>query len=260
VERSSVSKKPKKLRADLLTVEHGLAESSTRAQALILAGKIYSGERQIQKPGDLIRQDVELTLKGKDHPWVSRGGTKLTHALDIFEINVSHMTVLDVGTSTGGFTDVVLSNGADKVYAVDVGHGQLAWALRNDPRVIVLERTNARYLTIEQVPQPIDIIVCDASFISLELVLSAALSLTKPSAWLVALIKPQFEVGKSFVGKGGVVRDPHLHEEVCHKVKSWISAQPGWHVIGITQSPIKGPAGNTEFLIAAKCDLLTVDS
>lgn len=252
MERRTAPTKQKKLRADLLVVEQGLAESRTRAQALILAGKIYAGDRQVQKPGDTLAQDAELVVKGKDHPWVSRGGLKLAHALEHFAIDVSDLTVLDVGASTGGFTDVALSKGARKIYAVDVGHGQLAWPLRNDPRVVVLERTNARYLTQDQIPEAVDIVVCDASFIGLELVLAASLRLAKPTAWLVALIKPQFEVGKEQVGKGGVVRDPHLHEEVCNRIVSWLEAQFGWNVMGVTKSPIKGPAGNVEFLIAAQ--------
>jgi 23S rRNA (cytidine1920-2'-O)/16S rRNA (cytidine1409-2'-O)-methyltransferase len=180
---------------------------------------------------------------------VSRGGVKLAAGLDAFKIEPAGAVAIDVGASTGGFTDVLLHRGAAKVYAVDVGHGQLAWKLRNDPRVVVLERVNARHLAREQVPEPVDLVVCDASFIGLETVLPSALALTKPSAMLVALIKPQFEVGKGKVGKGGVVRDPALHAEVCARIEAWLAAQPGWHVLGIVESPLKGPEGNIEFLI-----------
>ncbi len=176
-----------------------------------MAGLVFSGERKIGKAGDMLPEDAPLDVRGKDHPWVSRGGIKLAHGLDHFGFGVSGAVALDVGSSTGGFTDVLLSRGAAKVYAVDVGTNQLAWRLRQDPRVVVLEQTNARYLTSEQVPEPIDIIVCDASFIGLAKVLEAPLRLAKPGARLVALIKPQFEAGREEVGKGGVVRDPAVH-------------------------------------------------
>lgn len=240
-----------KVRADHLLVSQGLADSRSRAQALILAGQVYVGDRQVAKAGDLLPAEVVLTLKGRDHPWVSRGGLKLDHALQQFALPVQNKIVLDVGSSTGGFTDVALAQGAAKVYAVDVGHGQLAWKLREDPRVVVLERTNARYLSRAEAPDPIDLIVCDASFIGLETVLPAALALAAPAARLVALIKPQFEVGKGRVGKGGVVRDPLLHAEVCERIRGWLEGQ-GWTVLGITESPILGPEGNKEFLIAAE--------
>lgn len=240
-----------KLRADQLLVARGLAESRAKAQALILAGQVYAGDRKIAKAGDLLDAEAEIQLKGKEHPWVSRGGMKLAHALEHFALTLRDPVVLDVGASTGGFTDVALHHGAARVYAVDVGHGQLAWKLRQDPRVVVLERTNARHLTANEIPDPVDMIVCDASFIGLETVLPAALALAKPAAVLVALIKPQFEVGKGRVGKGGVVRDPALHAEVCARIEQWIAAQ-GWSVLGLTESPILGPEGNREFLIAAR--------
>lgn len=243
-----------KLRADQLMVDQGLAESRSRAQALILAGQVYAGDRKIMKAGDQLAAETQLTLRGKDHPWVSRGGMKLAHAIESFALDLKDRVVLDVGASTGGFTDVALHHGAAKVYAVDVGHGQLAWKLREDPRVVVLERTNARYLTRELLPDPVDAIVCDASFIGLETVLPAPLSLAAPGAMAVALIKPQFEVGKGRVGKGGVVRDPALHEEVCERIKVWFSELPGWTVLGLTESPILGPEGNKEFLIVARHD------
>ena len=238
-----------KKRLDQILVERGLAESRAQAQALVIAGKVYSGERRLEKPGAPTAEDLAIELRGEPHPWVSRGGVKLAAGLDAFKIEPKGAVAIDVGASTGGFTDVLLHRGAAKVYAVDVGHGQLAWTLRNDPRVVVLERINARYLAREQVPEPVDMVVCDASFIGLETVLPAALALTKPSAMLVALIKPQFEVGKGRVGKGGVVRDPALHAEVCARIRDWLAAQPGWHVLGIVESPLKGPEGNIEFLI-----------
>jgi len=183
---------------------------------------------------------------------VSRGGVKLAAALDHFRFDPADRVCLDIGASTGGFTDVLLRRGAAKVYAVDVGHGQLDWRLRQDPRVVVRERCNARHLTSAEIAESPSLIVCDASFIGLETVLPAALALAAPGASLVALIKPQFEVGKGRVGKGGVVRDPALHEEVCARIAAWLAAQPGWSVRGIAESPIRGPEGNIEFLIAAE--------
>jgi 23S rRNA (cytidine1920-2'-O)/16S rRNA (cytidine1409-2'-O)-methyltransferase len=239
-----------KQRADLLLVAQGLAESRTRAQALILAGNVFAGDRRVAKAGDLIAEDVVLSVKGRDHPWVSRGGVKLAHGLEHFGFDVSGAVGLDVGSSTGGFTDVLLTRGAARVYAIDVGTNQLAWKLRNDERVIVHEQTNARALTREIVPEPIDIIVCDASFIALAKVLDAALELARPGAALVALVKPQFEAGRGEVGKGGVVRDPVIHQRVCDDAAEWITCK-GWSVIGIETSPITGPEGNIEFLLGA---------
>jgi 23S rRNA (cytidine1920-2'-O)/16S rRNA (cytidine1409-2'-O)-methyltransferase len=242
---------PKKLRADEALVKAGLAPSRTRAQALILAGNVYRGEEKIAKAGQQIPEDTELTVREKDHPWVSRGGIKLAHALAHFELGLKDMIVIDVGCSTGGFTDVALQAGAAKVYAVDVGKGQLDWGLRNDPRVIVMEGVNARYLTAEDIPEPVDAVVCDASFISLKTVLPAPLALLKPGGLLIALIKPQFEVGKGNVGKGGVVKDPALHQAVQADIEAWLKGL-GYNVLGITESPITGPKGNVEFLIAAR--------
>jgi 23S rRNA (cytidine1920-2'-O)/16S rRNA (cytidine1409-2'-O)-methyltransferase len=241
-----------KVRADKLLVDRGLVDSRARAQALIMAGRVFSGERRIAKAGDLVAEDAPLELKGQDHPWASRGGLKLAHALAHFGLDPAGAVAVDVGASTGGFTDVLLAHGAAKIYAVDVGHGQLAWKLRNDPRVVVLERTNARHLSPGEIAEPVDWVVCDASFIGLETVLPAALSLTKPNAIAVALIKPQFEVGPSRVGKGGVVRDPALHQEVCDRIRGWFARQAGWSVMGIAESPILGPEGIKEFLIAAR--------
>lgn len=241
-----------KQRLDVLLVERGLAESRSKAQALILAGVVWSGDRRLGKPGVSLRGDTALELRGRDHPWVSRGGVKLAHALDHFGIDPKGMTAVDVGASTGGFTDVLLSRGAKRVYAVDVGFGQLAWKLRQDSRVIVLERCNARHLTADEVSEAPELVVCDASFISLTIVLPAVLGLTAPSACLVALIKPQFEVGPERVGRGGVVRDPAHHREVCDHIVAWLGSREGWRVEGLTESPIRGPEGNVEFLVYAR--------
>ena len=241
----------RKMRADQLLVERGLAESRARAQALILAGLAYAGDRKIAKAGDQLPADTAITLKGRDHPWVSRGGIKLAHALDQWGWDVADAVAIDVGASTGGFTDVLLSKGAARIYAVDSGTNQLAWKLRQDPRVVVLEQTNARYLTTDQVPEPIDLVVCDASFIGLSKVLAAPLALAKDDARLVALIKPQFEAGPQEVGKGGVVRDPSVHQRVCQEVRDWVESI-GWNVVDLIESPITGPEGNIEFLIGAE--------
>jgi len=240
-----------KIRADQLLVSRGLAESRTRAQALIMAGAVFSGDRKLAKGGDMLVEDAPLEVRGKDHPWVSRGGIKLDHGLNHFGLDVTGAVALDVGSSTGGFTDVLLSRGAAKVYAVDVGTNQLAWKLRQDPRVVVHEQTNARNLDSRLIPEPVDIVVCDASFIGLAKVLEAPLKLAKSGARLVALIKPQFEAGREEVGKGGVVRDPEVHERVCATAKAWVESQ-GWTVLGIEPSPITGPEGNVEFLLSAE--------
>lgn len=240
-----------KIRADQLLVDAGLAESRARAQALILAGLVYLGDRKIEKAGQQVPADAELDVRGRDHPWVSRGGIKLAHALDAFDIDVTGFVAIDVGSSTGGFTDVLLTKGAARVYAVDSGTNQLAWKLRSDDRVIVHEQTSARILTQAHIPEPIDIIVCDASFISLAKVLEKPIGFARPGAHLVALIKPQFEARREEVGKNGVVRDPAVHERVCAQVQDWVVAQ-GWTVAGLTPSPITGPQGNIEFLLYAR--------
>ena len=239
-----------KTRADQLLVDRGLAESRSKAQALILAGLVFSGERRIDKAGQPLAPDSELEVRGKDHPWVSRGGIKLAHALEHFGWDVTDAVALDVGASTGGFTDVLLQRGARKVFAVDVGTNQLAWKLRQDPRVIVHEQTNARYLTDTVVTEPIDLIVCDASFIGLAKVLDSALDFARPGGRLVALVKPQFEAERSEIGKSGVVRDAQVHDRVCAAAADWLVSR-GWRVEGITPSPITGPEGNVEFLLAA---------
>jgi 23S rRNA (cytidine1920-2'-O)/16S rRNA (cytidine1409-2'-O)-methyltransferase len=239
-----------KSRPDQMLVERGLVESRARAQALILAGLVWSGNKKIEKAGQTMAADAPLEVKGRDHPWVSRGGIKLAHGLAHFGWDVSGAIAIDVGSSTGGFTDVLLTNGAAKVYAVDSGTNQLAWKLRQDERVIVLEQTSARILDAAHIPESIDLIVCDASFIGLSKVLERPMSFSKPQARLMALIKPQFEAGRDEVGKGGVVRDPAIHARVCDEVSDWLIAS-GWQVEGIVESPITGPEGNVEFLIAA---------
>ncbi len=239
-----------KQRVDQMLVDRGLVESRSRAQALVMAGLVFSGETKIAKPGQQLAEDAVLDVRGRDHPWVSRGGIKLAHGLEHFGWDVTDAVAIDVGSSTGGFTDVLLQKGAARVYAVDSGTNQLAWSLRQDPRVIVHEQTSARILTETHIPEPVDIIVCDASFIGLAKVLERPLSFAKPGARLLALIKPQFEAGREEVGKGGVVRDPAVHQRVCDQVVAWLS-DSGWQVAGVTQSPITGPEGNIEFLVAA---------
>ena len=244
--------KSNKQRLDLLMVEQGLADSREKAQALIMAGLVFADEQKLTKAGHRIDKAIMLRLKGKDHPYVSRGGVKLAGALDHFsQCDPGGVIAIDVGASTGGFTNVLLRRGAAKVYAVDVGHGQLDWSLRNDDRVVVLERTNARYLTDEHIPEPVDMVVCDASFISLTKVLPASLERVRSGGMLAALIKPQFEVGRGQVGKGGVVRDPALHQAVQDEISAWLTNLMQWQVIGIIASPIKGPEGNREFIIVA---------
>ncbi len=234
-----------------MLVSRGLAESRARAQALILAGIVRSGEARIDKAGQMLAEDAPLAVTGRDHPWVSRGGLKLAHGLKTFRFSVAGRVCLDIGASTGGFTDVLLANGAARVHAIDVGRGQLAWSLRNDPRVVVHEATNARYLTAEMIGEAADALVCDASFIGLATVLPAPLALCRDGAWAIALIKPQFEAGPRAVGKGGVVRDPAVHAAVCARVGTWWTGLPGWRVVGMDKSPITGPQGNVEFLIGA---------
>jgi 23S rRNA (cytidine1920-2'-O)/16S rRNA (cytidine1409-2'-O)-methyltransferase len=214
---------------------------------------VYAGERRIDKAGETLADGTEIEVRGRDHPWVSRGGVKLAHALEHFAIDVTGLVALDIGASTGGFVDVLLTAGAARVHAVDVGRGQLAWKLRQDSRVVVHDGVNARYLTAGAIGEAVDIVTCDASFIGLATVLAAPLALAKPRAGLVALVKPQFEAGPGAVGKGGVVRDAQVHRAVCEAVAAWVGAQ-GWEVVGLTDSPITGPAGNKEFLLYARRD------
>lgn len=239
-----------KRRLDQMLVERGLVESRTRAQALVMAGLVFSGEQKLAKPGQQLAEDAPLEVRGRDHPWVSRGGIKLAHALAHFDLDPAGAVAMDIGSSTGGFTDVLLENGAEHVFAVDSGTNQLAWKLRQDPRVTVLEQTSARILTPAMIDRSCGWVVCDASFISLAKVLGRPLELAAPHCRLVALIKPQFEVGREEVGKGGVVRDPVLHARVCDEVREWVEGL-GFAVQGIVESPITGPEGNVEFLISA---------
>lgn len=242
--------KAQKRRVDQLLVERGLAESRARAQALVMAGLVFAGETKIDKPGHQIAEDAALDVRGRDHPWVSRGGIKLAHAIEHFGLDPAGAVAMDIGSSTGGFTDVLLTHGAAHIFCVDSGTNQLAWKLREDPRVTVLEQLSARLLTPEHIDRPCNWVVCDASFISLAKVLEVPLQLAATPCQLVALIKPQFEVGREEVGKGGVVRDPALHQRVCDEVRLWLEGL-GWDIQGIATSPITGPQGNVEFLISA---------
>ncbi|WP_375391373.1 TlyA family RNA methyltransferase [uncultured Sphingomonas sp.] len=241
---------PSKLRIDQLLVARGLAESRARAQALVMAGLVFAGERKVAKPGEQIADDAALAVRGRDHPWVSRGGVKLAHGLDHFGWDVTGAVAIDVGSSTGGFTDVLLSRGAARVHAVDSGTNQLAWKLRQDPRVQVHEQTSARILTAAHIPEPIDLLVCDASFIGLAKVLERPLTFARAPARLLALVKPQFEAGREEIGKGGVVRDEAVRRRTCAAAAAWVETQ-GWRALGVTQSPITGPEGNVEYLLAA---------
>ncbi len=243
--------KPRRVRADRLLVDRGLVESLARAQAVIMAGQAFVETRRIDKAGELVPEDAGISLKGQDHPWVSRGGLKLSHGLGHFGFPVEGRVALDIGASTGGFTDVLLAHGATRVYAVDVGYGQLAWKLRRDPRVVVREKTNARLLTAEDVPEAVTALVCDASFIGLSALLPAPLGLCAPGAWAIALIKPQFEAAPAEIGPRGVVTDPEVRAGVCERIEAWWSRLPGWQVAGIIESPITGPEGNHEYLIGA---------
>lgn len=240
------------VRADQLLVERGLVESRARAQALILAGLVFSGERKIEKAGQALKADAPIEVRGRDHPWVSRGGVKLAHGLAHFGWDVAGAVAIDVGSSTGGFTDVLLTGGAVRVYAVDSGTNQLAWKLRSDPRVIVLEQTNARYLTPSEIPEAIDLVVCDASFISLAKVLAAPLGFARPGARLIALIKPQFEAGRAEASRGrGVIKDPEIHARVVEEICAAF-VEFGANIMGTMESPITGADGNREFLVHAR--------
>ncbi len=240
-----------KQRIDQLLVERGEAESRARAQALVMAGLVFVKGQRVDKAGQKVPVDAEIELKGRDHPWVGRGGVKLDGAIRHFGLDPSGAVAMDIGSSTGGFTQVLLHHGASHVFAVDVGTNQLDWKLRNDPRITLLEQTNARELTSAQIDRPCNWVVCDASFISLRKVLERPLELAAPECRLVALIKPQFEVDRHEVGKGGIVRDEALHSRVCDEVRAWLEGD-GWVIQGITRSPIKGTEGNVEFLVSAQ--------
>lgn len=246
--------KPSRKRIDQLLVERGEAESRTRAQALVMAGLVFAGPlgklERIAKPGQQVPENIAVEVRGRDHPWVGRGGMKLDHAIRHFGLDPTGAVAMDIGSSTGGFTEVLLHHGAAHVFAVDVGTNQLAWKLRQDDRVTVLEQTNARALTVSLIDRACDWVVCDASFIGLAKVLEVPLALAAPDARLVALIKPQFEVAKGEVGRGGIVREPALHARVCDEVSAWLVAS-GWRIAGLTESPVTGTQGNVEFLIHA---------
>ncbi len=249
------NKKLKRIRLDQLIAIKGLAKSRSYAHAMILAGKVLVSGIKIDKPGTLVNIESTINIIEPLHPWVSRGGTKLAHAINTFNIDIQGLIAADIGASTGGFTDVLLNLGAKTVYSVDVGYGQLAWKIRNDSRVKVIERTNARNLSSNHINTLLDLVVCDVSFISLSLALPAVLSLTRPKARLVSLIKPQFEAGYKEVEKG-IVRDKAIHEKVCNNISDWLENSMGWDVKGVIESPIKGPKGNTEFFIYAMSRLV----
>ena len=242
---------PKKYRLDLLLIEKGLAKSRQRAQALVMAGKVLVNERPVDKPGFFVSPEDRIELKGTDIPYVSRGGLKLEAALQALSLDVKGSICIDVGASTGGFTDCLLQHGAECVYAVDVGYGQLAWSLRQDPRVIVIERTNVRHMTDDAIPAPVDLVTIDVSFISLKIVVPAIIKFLKPDASILALIKPQFEVGKKQVGKGGVVKQPELHQQVIKELSKFFETMK-LAPLSVYPSPLLGPKGNREFFMFLK--------
>ena len=240
-----------KIRLDQYLVQHGLIQSRERAKAMIMSGVVFVNEQKVDKAGEMIKEDAKVEVRGHDIGYVSRGGLKLEKAMQCFPLTPKGKVCMDIGASTGGFTDCMLQNGAVKVYAVDVGYGQLAWSLRTDERVVNMERTNIRNVTLEDLAEPIEFFSVDVSFISLTKILPAVYRILNTGGEVVALIKPQFEVEKYQVGENGVVRDPALHRGVCGHVREWLESLPGWTVKGICQSPIKGPEGNIEFLITA---------
>jgi len=246
-----LTKKEGKLRLDRILVDQGLAASREQARALILAGRVLVNHLKIDKAGSLVPDTAEIRITGDLNPYVSRGGLKLRGALDAFGIDVTGLTALDVGASTGGFTDCLLQAGARKVYALDVGYGQLAWKLRSDSRVVPIERTNIRYFDGASIPDPLDMATIDASFISLRIILPKVVALVKPGGMIIALIKPQFEVGRGQVGKHGVVSDPSLHRSVVEEI-SVLCGQLHLEEMSTCESPLLGPAGNREFFVFAR--------
>jgi 23S rRNA (cytidine1920-2'-O)/16S rRNA (cytidine1409-2'-O)-methyltransferase len=247
-----MSDKIKKIRLDLLLVDRGICQSRERARALIMSGAVLVGETKMDKAGTLVSPDAEIRIEGEDNPYVSRGGLKLKGALTAFDINVRDLVALDVGASTGGFTDCLLQEGARKVYAIDVGYGQLAWKLRTDERVVNLERTNVRYFQGSEIKDKMDLATIDASFISLRIVIPAVQRLLKKDdAIVLALIKPQFEAGRDEVEKHGVIRNPEVHERVIEGIKKFCG-ELGLSVVGVCESPLTGPKGNKEFFIYLK--------
>lgn len=247
--RRGFAKVSKKARLDVLLIEKGLVSSRQRGRAQIMAGKVFVNDQRIDKPGVLVAKDDDIVLKGTDIPYVGRGGLKLEEALKSFKIKVDGLVCLDVGASTGGFTDCLLQHGADCVFAVDVGYGQLDWKLRQDPRVVVIERTNIRNISADTLPQLVDLITIDVSFISLKIVVPSVIKFLKQDSGIIALIKPQFEVGKGKVGKGGVVRDSNLHNEVIKDLSEFFT-KTGLRCESVIPSPILGPKGNKEFFIS----------
>jgi 23S rRNA (cytidine1920-2'-O)/16S rRNA (cytidine1409-2'-O)-methyltransferase len=239
----------KRKRLDQLIYEQGFTESRTKAQAFILAGKVFVNGERVQKAGTAVDPECSITVHGTETQWVSRGAHKLLKALEVFPFNPLGKVCMDVGASTGGFTEVLLSRGALRVFAVDVGYGQLAWKLRNDPRVIVMERTNARYIAREDLPEIIDLVTIDASFISLKILLKPLSRILDGKGQIMALLKPQFEAGKRRIGKKGVVRSPLIHKEIISEIISFISNETDLKVHAVEHSPIKGPKGNIEFLL-----------
>ncbi len=240
-----------KIRLDQLLLKKGITESREKARALIIEGKVFVNGNKVEKPGSMVDENSEVTLCGETIPYVSRGGLKLEHAIKHFNIDIKDKVAMDVGASTGGFTDCILQHGAKRVYAIDVGYGQIAWKLRTDPRVIAIERTNIRYMERERIPEPVDIATVDVSFISLKLVIPKVLEFLKPDGEIVALIKPQFEVGKGEVEKGGIVRSKDKREKAVEDIKNFFESL-SLKVIGVVESPIKGQKGNIEYLIYVK--------
>ena len=239
-------------RADILLVEQGLVESRARAQVEILAGQVFVGKDPVRKASQRLDENSELRMKARALPWVSRAALKLTHALDHFDLGLEGRCILDLGASTGGFSEVALKSGAAYVFAVDVGHGQLHASLKDQDRLTSMEGVNARNLMKSDFDRPVDVIVSDLSFISLRLALPPALEICEPGGILIALIKPQYEAGKDRVGRGGIVKDPSVHKEIVSDIEAWINGKKPWHVLGVTPSPITGSDGNQEFLIAAE--------
>lgn len=239
-----------RVRLDVALVSRGLVGSREQAQRLILAGAVRVNEEVARKPGQLVEAEAALSVVARE-PYVSRGGHKLEAALRAFGVECGGRVCADIGASTGGFTDCLLQHGAARVHAVDVGRGQLAWRLRHDPRVVVHDECNARYLSVETLGEPVDLVTVDVSFISLKKVLPAVHRVVKPGGWVIALIKPQFEAGKKFVGRGGVVRDSAVRQQVVDDMQQWVTSQLGWTVRGVVESPLRGPAGNREFLLGA---------